>query len=246
MAELSETMIQTMAVCDTSAAMVEDALPITMGDVGNLARMYLKLKAKLPADAIPSEPQERIPEGCQQIDYSDPSQRQWNALTGNTLIPKRGAAPTAAGSEEPKSQGLCDTTMTERFENKDCVCNTYPGNLGPCSKFEDGSNARCVFCDHELSCHLAVGKRKFEAVMADPVAPQAPASKQPEPNWMLMVDEVCCEYGPPEYRMTEDGEALYWCFPGHELPVADNLSELLLAGAQLMARNHVKAEANHE
>ena len=49
-----------------------------------------------------TEAQNAIPEGCQQIDYSDPSQRQWNALTGNTLIPKREAAPTAAGSEEPK------------------------------------------------------------------------------------------------------------------------------------------------
>jgi len=95
--------------------------------------------------------------------------------------------PTAAESEEPKSQGLCDTTMTERFENKDCVCPTYPANLGPCAKFEEGGNARCVFCDHELSCHLAVGKRKFEAVMASP-APTAAGSEELKP-----IQTECCK-----------------------------------------------------
>jgi hypothetical protein len=67
-----------------------------------------------------------------------------------------------------------------------------------------------------------------------------------EGNWMLMVDEVCCEYGPPEYRMTEDGEAWYWCFAGHDLPVADNLSELLIAAAQLSARAVVDGLAIHK
>lgn len=63
-------------------------------------------------------------------------------------------------------------------------------------------------------------------------------------KWMLMIDEVCCDFGAPEYRMTEDCEAWYWCFPGHELPVADNLSELFVAASQMTALIHVsKSEA---
>lgn len=56
------------------------------------------------------------------------------------------------------------------------------------------------------------------------------------PSWAKMVDEIVCEYGPPIHRETEDGEAWYWCFDGHDLPVADNLSELLVAAAQLSSR----------
>jgi hypothetical protein len=52
-----------------------------------------------------------------------------------------------------QSQGLCDTTMTERFYNPTCVCPTYQNNLGPCAKFEAGMNGRCVYCDHEEGCH---------------------------------------------------------------------------------------------
>jgi hypothetical protein len=52
-----------------------------------------------------------------------------------------------------KSQGLCETTLTERFENSDCRCPTYEGNLGPCAEFTEGVNGRCVFCDHEVGCH---------------------------------------------------------------------------------------------
>ena len=43
------------------------------------------------------------------------------------------------------------------------------------------------------------------------------------------IDELCCELGAPEYRQTDDGEARYWCFSGRDLPVADTLSELLIA-----------------
>jgi hypothetical protein len=53
------------------------------------------------------------------------------------------------------AQGLCETTLTERFVNPDCRCNTYAGNLGPCKTFEVGQSGRCVYCDHEASCHLA-------------------------------------------------------------------------------------------
>ena len=63
-----------------------------------------------------------------------------------------------------KSQGLCSTTQTERFEVKDCKCPTYPGNLGPCITFEKGANGRCVYCDHEKECcekaYLKHGKIK--------------------------------------------------------------------------------------
>jgi len=52
-----------------------------------------------------------------------------------------------------KSQGFCSTTYTERFEAKQCNCETYKGNLGPCKEHEEGSNGRCVFCDHELVCN---------------------------------------------------------------------------------------------
>ncbi len=52
-----------------------------------------------------------------------------------------------------ESQGLCDTTQTERFFAPDCLCKTYEGNLGPCRTFEKGGNGRCALCDHEPSCH---------------------------------------------------------------------------------------------
>lgn len=51
-----------------------------------------------------------------------------------------------------KSQGLCETTLTERFEVKDCKCPTYTENLGPCVTFEEGANGRCAYCDHEKAC----------------------------------------------------------------------------------------------
>lgn len=47
------------------------------------------------------------------------------------------------------------------------------------------------------------------------------------------IDEICAEWSAPEYVVTEDGEAWYWRFPGHDLPVADNLSELFIAALQL-------------
>jgi hypothetical protein len=52
-----------------------------------------------------------------------------------------------------QSQGVCETTGTERFLNPECRCPTYPGNLGPCVEFEAGGNGRCVYCDHERACH---------------------------------------------------------------------------------------------
>ena len=53
-----------------------------------------------------------------------------------------------------KSQGPCDTTLTERFEHKACRCGTYPGNLGPCATYVEGAQpGRCVYCDHANQCH---------------------------------------------------------------------------------------------
>ena len=55
-----------------------------------------------------------------------------------------------------KSQGLCETTLTERFEYPDCKCDTYEGNLGPCKTFEEGMSGRCVYCEHAKVCHEAI------------------------------------------------------------------------------------------
>jgi hypothetical protein len=52
------------------------------------------------------------------------------------------------------SQGVCEITMTPRFYNALCKCPTYQNNLGPCKTFEAGANGRCVWCDHEESCHM--------------------------------------------------------------------------------------------
>ena len=51
------------------------------------------------------------------------------------------------------SQGYCGTTLTERFYNPLCECDTYPGNLGPCKSYEQDKNGRCVYCDHTRDCH---------------------------------------------------------------------------------------------
>ena len=50
------------------------------------------------------------------------------------------------------SQGLCETTLTERFRQPNCKCATYADNLGPCAAHFEGANGRCVFCDHEMTC----------------------------------------------------------------------------------------------
>jgi len=58
------------------------------------------------------------------------------------------------------SQGLCETTMTERFEVA-CQCGTYEGNLGACKTFLAGADpARCVYCDHKAECHVMLAEKK--------------------------------------------------------------------------------------
>lgn len=53
-----------------------------------------------------------------------------------------------------EGQGRCETTLTERFENRACQCGTYQGNLGPCKTFLLGADpGRCVYCDHTVECH---------------------------------------------------------------------------------------------
>jgi hypothetical protein len=59
-------------------------------------------------------------------------------------------------SQSDLSQGPCETTLTERFKFSGCQCGTYEGNLGPCKSWEEGSNSRCVYCDHTLKCHNAL------------------------------------------------------------------------------------------
>lgn len=58
---------------------------------------------------------------------------------------------------------VCETTMTPRLPVTYCIdyrwgegCGTYKGNLGPCEKFEEGMNGRCVYCDHHTLCHPTV------------------------------------------------------------------------------------------
>lgn len=55
-------------------------------------------------------------------------------------------------------QGRCETTLTERFSNPQCSCDTYPGNLGPCRTFEQGASGRCVYCEHSRICHFELGE----------------------------------------------------------------------------------------
>lgn len=58
------------------------------------------------------------------------------------------------------SQGRCETTLTERFAFDECVCGTYPDNMGPCRTFAVGANPmRCVYCDHKIGCHTAIAER---------------------------------------------------------------------------------------
>lgn len=68
----------------------------------------------------------------------------------------------------------------------------------------------------------------------EPVPAVAPRESQGE-TWG-QIDEIVSEWGAPKYVMTDDGEAWYWCFPGHELPVADDLSELFRAARDLQKR----------
>lgn len=63
------------------------------------------------------------------------------------------SSPVLGGA---KSQGLCETTMTERFAFAGCRCKTYEGNLGPCKTFLEGAYHRCVYCDHGLECHKVI------------------------------------------------------------------------------------------
>lgn len=74
----------------------------------------------------------------------------------NRWEPPTQPRPSPDTSGGAGSQGLCETTLTERFENPNCKCKTYIGNLGPCRDFLAGSEGRCVYCDHERSCHDAV------------------------------------------------------------------------------------------
>lgn len=55
-----------------------------------------------------------------------------------------------------QSQGLCDVTLTERFESPQCECPTYWGNLGSCGGYLNGANGLCVYCDHTETCHVRI------------------------------------------------------------------------------------------
>lgn len=79
-------------------------------------------------------------------------QRDNSPATG--VSPKESSSVSDISQTSPASEGRCDTTLTERFDIGGCGCATYEGNVGgPCKTFERGVNGRCVYCDHEKSCH---------------------------------------------------------------------------------------------
>jgi hypothetical protein len=99
----------------------------------------------------------------------------WHALTNLKAFlstPTAGVtpAPDAAPVMGGDAQGLCDTTLTQRFANPNCQCETYEGNLGPCKTFEAGQNGHCVYCDHEASCHLAAPPKPAPDAMREVLA----------------------------------------------------------------------------
>lgn len=55
--------------------------------------------------------------------------------------------------DNSRQAGRCDTTMTDRFAVDECICITYPDNLGPCATFTLGANGNCAYCDHNEDCH---------------------------------------------------------------------------------------------
>jgi hypothetical protein len=73
-----------MAVCDTSAALVQDAPIITMGMVGTLARAYKKLLAKTQPQPAPESEDEAFERAWDKDDQTDSglkevARRWWHA-----------------------------------------------------------------------------------------------------------------------------------------------------------------------
>jgi hypothetical protein len=60
-------------------------------------------------------------------------------------------APGAGQAVWRSGIDACDSTSVRRFAQT-CACPTYASNWGPCGGFEQGSNGRCVYCDHEKAC----------------------------------------------------------------------------------------------
>jgi hypothetical protein len=58
---------------------------------------------------------------------------------------------------------------------------------------------------------------------------------------VVNVDELVANYGAPLHLETDDSEAWYWKFSDRDLPVADDLSELLRAGWQMLQREQHEA-----
>ena len=80
----------------------------------------------------------------------------YNRVVGQEVFKN---AETPAAPSAIRAQGPCETTLTPRFEIKDCACGTYEGNLGPCLTWNEGNEVgRCVFCAHGLDCHVKLSK----------------------------------------------------------------------------------------
>lgn len=114
----------------------------------------------------------------------------WNEYAGHFVdhhAEITAALRQAASVERAEPQGLCDTTLTERFKNSNCRCATYPGNKGPCQRFEAGANGNCAYCDHERACHV-VGERA--EVAGEAVAWRYRWKNDPEASWDAVSDEA--------------------------------------------------------
>lgn len=64
----------------------------------------------------------------------------------------------------------CDVTGTRRFATT-CNCPTYAGNGGSCATYEQGSNGRCVYCDHSKDCHVHPAAQTAPPGFVDLLAP---------------------------------------------------------------------------
>jgi len=82
----------------------------------------------------------------------------------------------------------------------------------------------------KLSSGLFVQYEEYAKLEAQLLASQAECERRFSYD---EIDELCCEFGQPQFVQTDDGEAWYWQFKGSDLPVADNLAELFNAARRL-------------
>lgn len=77
-------------------------------------------------------------------------------------------------SQTPTPVELCDTTMTPRAAKHWCACQANTDLLGPCFKWKQSPNGRCVYCDHDEYCHKMIHFRFPSASPAPESRPKRP------------------------------------------------------------------------